>query len=386
MRIAIVHYWLLNMRGGEKVVETLCEMFPTADIYTLFYDPENVSPTIRAHTVHTSFLQPLRKYYRSILPLMPAALERLDLRGYDLVISSESGPAKGVLVSPGTRHICYCHTPMRYLWDLYQTYRNEWIRNPIQRACFTLAASYLRTWDYASAQRVDQFVANSENVKQRISMIYRREANVIHPPVDVGGFYWRPAEDFFLIVSELVAHKRVETAVRACRDKGRKLRIVGDGPEFRALRRLSSSDIEFCGRVPVNELREIYARCRALIVPGDEDFGIVAVEALASGKPVIALGRGGALETVPLALPTGGLLYHHPTSNSLVGALESFDRIEPLVNPELLQSHAKQFGKPVFAGKIRRSLQILCTHMTYGSINRTTLGVSENGHAPVASR
>jgi len=381
------------MRGGEKVVEALCDMFPDADVYTLFYDPDRVSPSIRAHTVGTSFLQPLRKYYRSLLPLMPAALENLDLRGYDLVISSESGPAKGVLISPGTRHICYCHTPMRYVWDLYHTYRNEWIRNPIQRVCFTLTASYLRTWDYAAAQRVDQFVANSDNVRQRISNFYRRDAKVIHPPVDVVEFYWRPSEDYFLIVSELVAHKRVETAIRACRDTGQKLRIVGDGPEFRALRRLASSNIEFCGRVPARDLREIYARCRALLLPGDEDFGIVAVEALASGKPVIALGRGGALETVPLKEPTGGLLYSEPTRCSLALALKAFDRIEPEVNPDLLQMHAKQFGKPVFIRKInelidgqtKRSLQNLCRSMTSEIIDKNILGVSENGHAPVVT-
>ena len=185
MRTAIVHYWLLNMRGGEKVLEALCRLLPDADIFTLFYDPDRVSPTIRDHRVRASFLQPLRKHYRSLLPLMPMALESFDLREYDLVISSESGPAKGVITSSGTRHVCYCHTPMRYLWDLYPAYRNEWTRARWKRALMTPLTNYLRLWDYASAARVDEFIANSENVRRRIWKTYRRESHVIRPPVAV---------------------------------------------------------------------------------------------------------------------------------------------------------------------------------------------------------
>jgi len=351
MRVAIVHYWLLKMRGGEKVVEELCDMYPEADIYTLFYDSEQVSDTIRAHTVHTSFLQPFRRHYRSLLPLMPLALESFDLRGYDLIISSESGPAKGVLVLPGTRHVCYCHTPMRYLWDLYHSYRNKWISAGIKRTGLTVLSNYMRMWDYAASARVDDFVANSENVRQRIWRVYRRESTVIYPPVDVEAFHWRQPEDHFLLVSELVAHKRIETAVLAFRQSGRKLRIVGDGPEFGALRRLSSPNIEFCGRVAPDVLRDLYARCRALILPGEEDFGIVAVEAMSSGKPVIALGRGGALETVPVNSPFGGLFYNEATAASLLDALKLFDQVEHLVTPRLLQDHVKQFGRSVFRSR-----------------------------------
>src|SRR5579864_6171558 len=172
MRVAIVHYWLLGMRGGEKVLETLCRLTPEADLFTLFYDPEKVSPLIRSRRVTTSFLNPLRRYYRSLLPLMPMALESLDLRGYDLVVSSESGPAKGVITSSSTRHLCYCHTPMRYLWDLYAEYRNEWTTSRWKRAAMTPLTNYLRLWDYCSAARVDHFVANSENVRQRIWKTY----------------------------------------------------------------------------------------------------------------------------------------------------------------------------------------------------------------------
>jgi glycosyltransferase involved in cell wall biosynthesis len=353
MRTAIVHYWLLNMRGGEKVVEALCALLPEADIFTLFYDPERVSPAIRSHRVRTSFLQPWRGRYRSLLPLMPMALESFDLRGYDLVVSSESGPAKGVIAPSTTRHVCYCHTPMRYLWDLYPAYRNDWTRSRWKRALMAPLANYLRLWDHATAARVDDFVANSENVRRRIWKTYRRESLVVYPPVAVDQFYWKLPEDYYLIVSELVAYKRLDTAVRAFARNGRKLRIVGDGPEYKALRRAAQSNIEFCGRASDAELRELYARCRAFLMPGEEDFGITAVEALASGKPVIALGRGGAFETVPLSDPVGGILYDEPTDDALSQAVEAWDRFEDTIEPRSLQAHAARFSTAEFAGKMR---------------------------------
>src|SRR5712692_7100910 len=213
MRVAIVHYWLLTMRGGEAVVEALCRLLPEADLFTLFYEPARISPAIRSHHVRASFLNPLRRHYRSLLPLMPMALEHFDLRGYDLVISSESGPAKGVLVPSSARHICYCHTPMRYLWDLYPAYLHEWTQSRWKRAAMAPVANYLRLWDYASAARVDEFIANSRNVQRRIWKTYRRTSHVIYPPVAVETFYTKPAEDYYLIVSELVAYKRLDTAV-----------------------------------------------------------------------------------------------------------------------------------------------------------------------------
>jgi glycosyltransferase involved in cell wall biosynthesis len=348
MRSAIVHYWLLNMRGGEKVVEALCRMLPDADVFTLFYDPDRVSETIRAHRVRVSFLQPLRKHYRSLLPLMPLALESFDLREYDLVISSESGPAKGVITSSNARHICYCHTPMRYLWDMYPAYRNEWTRGRWKRALMTPLANYLRLWDFASAARVDQFVANSDNVRRRIWKTYRRESHVVRPPVGVETFYWRPPEDYYLIVSELVPYKRVDAAVRAFNQSGRRLRVVGDGPEYKALRRTAATNVEFCGRVPDVELRDLYARCRAFLMPGEEDFGISAVEALASGKPVIALAKGGALEIVP---EFGGLLYDE--SVGLLQAIERWDESEPKLDPRALQAYAAQFSEMEFERRMR---------------------------------
>ena len=352
MRTAIVHYWLLNMRGGEKVVEALCRLLPDADLFTLFYDPDRVSPEIRKRRVRASFLQPFRRYYRSLLPLMPMALEDLDLRGYDLVVSSESGPAKGVLVPSAARHVCYCHTPMRYLWDLYPAYRNEWTQSKLKRALMTPLTHYVRLWDTASAARVDEFVSNSENVRRRIAKIYRRDSAVVHPPVAVETFYWKPPEDYYLIVSELVAYKRLDSAIRVFSSTGRKLRLAGDGPEFKALRRIAAANVEFCGRVGEKDLRELYARCRAFLLPGEEDFGIAAVEALASGKPVIALGRGGALESVPQTDPLGGLLYEEPTDESLRRAVECWDRLESDLDPHALQTYAARFSEAEFAKKM----------------------------------
>jgi glycosyltransferase involved in cell wall biosynthesis len=355
MRAAIVHYWLLNWRGGEKVLESLCRLLPDADIFTLFYDPAAVSDEIRRHKVTTSFLNPLRRHYRQLLPLMPMALEQFDLRGYDLVVSSESGPAKGVLTSSSTRHICYCHTPMRYLWDLYPAYLNEWC--PVwKRALLAPLSNYLRLWDFASAARVDEFIANSKNVRRRIRKAWRRESQVVYPPVPVENFYWREPEDYYLVVSELVAYKRVDMAVRAFSRLGRPLRVVGDGPELKRLKRMATGNIEFRGRVGDAELRELLARCRALIVPGEEDFGITPVEALASGKPVIALGRGGTVESVPAADPLGGVFYDEPDETELVGAVERFERVEAQVRPRELQAWAAQFSEACFQARMREIL------------------------------
>jgi glycosyltransferase involved in cell wall biosynthesis len=356
MRIAIVHYWLLNMRGGEKVVESLCRLLPEADLFTLFYDPNRVSRTIRSRVVHTSFLQPLRRQYRSLLPLMPMALENFDLSDYDLVISSESGPAKGVIVRSDARHVCYCHTPMRYLWELYPAHRKEWTRSFVKRALLTPLTHYLRLWDYASAARVDEFVANSENTRRRIHRSFRREAMVIHPPVEVDSFYWKPPSDYHLVVSELVPYKRIDAAIRVFSRSGRRLRIVGDGPEFKALKRIAAPNVEFCGRVGDQELRELYARCLALVMPGEEDFGIAAVEALASGKPVVALGKGGVTEAVPARDPVGGVLYADNSDAALRNAVDEMENVYDLIHPQALQSWALQFSEAEFARKMEALL------------------------------
>jgi glycosyltransferase involved in cell wall biosynthesis len=344
MRVALVHYWLLGSRGGEHVLEAICRVFPQADIFTLFYDPEKVPPLIRSRTVYTSPLNPLRRFHRALLPLMPMALESFDLRSYDLVVSSESGPAKGVLTSSMTRHVCYCHTPMRYLWEMYPAYRNDFGQGALRRALMAPFANYLRTWDLATSSRVDAFLANSRNVRRRIWKTYRRKSLVVYPPVAVDTFYCKQPEDYFLIVSEMVAYKRLDYAVRLFASRGRKLKVVGDGPDYGRLRRLGGRNVEFCGRVSDRELRELYASCTAFVMPGEEDFGITMAEALASGKPVVALGRGGAVEIVTNGC---GVLYEEGSEGGLDEALRRFDRIAPTIDPRHLQARAPpSFRKP----------------------------------------
>jgi glycosyltransferase involved in cell wall biosynthesis len=279
---------------------------------------------------------------------MPVALENFDLRGYDLVISSESGPAKGVILSSGTKHICYCHSPMRYLWDLYPAYLHEWTQSSLKRTVMALVANYLRVWDYSAAARVDDFIANSGNVQRRIWKTYRRPSEIIYPPVEVESFYSAPAEDYYLVVSELVAYKRITDAVSCFSQTKRRLKVVGSGPEYGHLRSMAGPTIEFCGRVPDVQLRDLYAHCRAVILPGEEDFGIVAVEALASGKPVIGLGKGGVLESARADNPRAGFFYVQSGKDSLRSALETFERYESSISPSAIQQLATRFSEERF--------------------------------------
>ncbi|MES1260158.1 MAG: glycosyltransferase, partial [Acidobacteriota bacterium] len=345
MRIAIVHYWLLGSRGGEKVLEGICRIFPTADIFTLFYDPAAVSPLIRSRNIHVSYLNPLRAIYRSLLPLMPMALEDFDLRPYDLVISSESGPAKGVLVSARTRHFCYCHTPMRYLWELYPAYRHDFGTSSFSKALLAPFATWLRVWDYAAAARVDAFLANSQNTKRRIWKTYRRRSSIVYPPVAVETFANHAPQGYSLLVSEMVPYKQLDYAIRTFARTGRRLRVVGDGPEFSSLKRQGGPTVEFCGRVPDRQLRDLYGYADALVVPGEEDFGITMVEALASGKPVLALARGGAVEIVAKGC---GILYNEANEAGLEGALRAFECERDSFDPSALMLHASAFSKAAF--------------------------------------
>jgi glycosyltransferase involved in cell wall biosynthesis len=353
MRSAIIHYWLLNRRGGEKVLDSLCRLLPGADIYTLFCDPRTLSDELHRHRIVASYLDPLRRWHRNLLPLMPMALEAFDLRGYDLIVSSESGPAKGVLAPSTARHICYCHTPMRYLWDLYPAYRNDWTHSRFKRALITPFAHYMRQWDYASAARVDRFIANSRNVRTRIWKTYRRESEVIYPPVDVESFHHERAEYYFLTVSELVPYKRIDLLVKYFTRTGQALHIAGDGPDSQALRAIAGRNIRFLGRVSDDDLRDLYSHCRAFLMPGEEDFGITPVEALASGKPVIAFGRGGALETVP---PFGGVLFDRQDEESLAAAMSRFEELEPQIQPDRLQEWTRQFSTAEFERRIAAEL------------------------------
>ncbi len=356
MRVAIVHYWLVSMRGGEKVVEALCDMYPEADIFTLVCDHDKLSDKLRRHRIFTSFLQRIpgaRRRYQSLLPLMPFALEGFDLSSYDLILSSESGPAKGIIPPPQAVHICYCHSPMRYIWDHYHLYRKN--AGLVAKMMMPLVAPLLRTWDANSSLRVDRFIANSHHVASRIAKYYRRSSVVVHPPVAVDDFSPATAvDDFYLCAGQIVPYKRVDLAVRTFTRLGRNLVVVGDGDakELAALKRIAGPTIRFVGSASFAELKEYLARCRALIFPGEEDFGIVPVEAMASGRPVIAFGRGGALDTVVPGQT--GLLFKEQTEQSLADAIELFETMEHRFYPDLIQLHAAQFSAVNFKAAMKR--------------------------------
>jgi glycosyltransferase involved in cell wall biosynthesis len=344
MRVAIVHYWLVSMRGGEKVLESLCQLFPEADIFTHVYDPESVSETIRGHKIVTTFINSLpraRRYYKHYLPLMPLALEQIDLRGYDLVISCESGPAKGVIPPAGAVHICYCHSPMRYVWNMFHDYRERtgWLR----RLMMPPLCHYLRIWDASASMRVDRFIANSATVAARIEKYYRRDAEVIHPPVNVELFESVPAgevEDYYLMAGELVAYKRPELAIAAFNALGRRLIVIGGGEMLAEVRKLAGPTVTVMGQQPFGVLRHHYARCRALVFPGEEDFGIVPVEAMASGRPVIAYGCGGATETVVAGV--SGLFFKEQTAAAIELAVQEFERMR--FDPVAIRAEAQKFN------------------------------------------
>ncbi|MDO9106969.1 MAG: glycosyltransferase [Methylovulum sp.] len=348
LKVAIVHYWLVSMRGGENVVEALCEMFPQAKIFTHVYVPEAVSQTIRNHKVHTTFIQTLpkaEKLYQNYLPLMPLALQQLDLRDFDLVISSESGPAKGVVVAPDARHICYCHSPMRYVWDMYPDYLASAGR--FKRLLMPLLIHYLRMWDYFTAGGVDQFVANSHYVASRIQRYYRRDAMVIAPPVNTHEF--KPVddiEDFYLMFGQLVSYKRPDLVVKAFKETGRKLVVIGEGEMSASLKKQAGKNITFMGRQPFEVVREHLAKCKALVFPGLEDFGIVPIEAMASGRPVIAYGRGGVLDSV--VDDQTGIFFHEQSVEALNEAIDRFERKFDKFDSAKIAEHAGKFSKVRF--------------------------------------
>ena len=349
-RVALIHYWLVNMRGGERVLEALCRMFPQADIFTHVVDRQALSPLLRERNIHTTFIQKLPgsvRHYQKFLPLMPLALEQLDLGGYDLVISSESGPAKGVLTRADCPHLCYCHSPMRYLWDFYPHYLAA-ASAPMRLAMRPLF-SRLRQWDVLSANRVDHFVANSATVARRIRKHWRREAAVVHPPVDVHSIPLgaEAREEYYLCLGQLVDYKMVHLAVEACTRLGKKLVVVGEGECRKKLEALAGPTVVFAGRAGQAQVVEQYTRCRALLFPGEEDFGLVPVEAMAAGTPVLAYGRGGATETVVDGAT--GLFFHEQHVDSLCAAIQEFERRRGDFDPARIREHALRFDEARFA-------------------------------------
>lgn len=349
MRVAIIHYWLVGMRGGERVLEQLCQVFPDADIYTHALNRERISGALLRHKIQCTSISHLpfaKTQYKKYLTFMPKALEELNLAGYDLVISSESGPSKGVIPPPTSKHITYCHSPMRYIWDQYHQYKSElgWPARQI----FSNVAHTLRQWDVTAASRVDKFVANSKFVAARIARYYGRDAEVLNPPVDLGAYTptISPTRDYYFMISELVPYKRADLAVEAFRGLDKQLVIAGTGSEFKRLKSIAPPNVRFVGRVSNNELRDLYANAAALIFPGEEDFGIVPLEAMACGRPVLAYGSGGVLETVING--ETGLFFRDQTAAALRQTVLDFESKAPSFNSHVIRARAEQFSEARF--------------------------------------
>ena len=359
-RVAVVHDWLTGMRGGEAVLEAILELVPNARLLTLVHVRGSVTTRIESHGPDTSLVQHLplaRTRYRQYLPLFPFAIEQFDLDEIDLVISTSHCAAKAVVPTGRAPHLCYCHTPMRYAWDQFDAYFGAARVGKVKSRLYGLALRHLARWDAATANRVDRYVANSHYVAARIGRYYNRTADVIEPPVDTS-FYCPDGSapgDYFITVSALVPYKRVELAIEACGVAGVALRIVGSGPEAGRLRERAGSNVEFIERCSQTELRSLYRGARAFLLTGEEDFGIAPVEAQACGRPVIALARGGACETV--AHETTGLLVPEATAGGFAAAIRSLDEHE--FDPAQLRRSASRFDRTRFQERMRASIEAL---------------------------
>ena len=374
-RVALVHDWLTGMRGGEKVLEAIAELFPDATIHTLLHVRGSVSAPLERHPERRSFVQWLpsaARHYRQYLPLFPTAIEQFDFDPYDLVISTSHCAAKSVVVPGRARHVCYCHSPMRYGWDQFDSYFGPAQVGPTTSRLLRPVLARLARWDAATAGRVDRYVANSHYVAERIRRYYNRGSTVVYSPVDTA--FYRPdpvrsPEPFFLAVSALVPYKRLDVAIRACREVGARLQIVGRGPEEPRLRRLAhtvGADVEFSGWLEDDRIRDLYQRCRAVLMPGIEDFGLVPVEAQACGRPVVALAEGGAVESVVNGVT--GVLVKDSSVEAFAAALRDvssrpFDRAA-------IRRHAESFSKARFQEQFQRVIDSPSTTGDRASENR----------------
>lgn len=353
MRVALVHDYLNQYGGGERVLEAFCQIFPRAPIYTLLYDKVKTGSAFEGREIKTSFLQkvPLVKsHHRPFLMLMPLAIEQFDLSQYDLVLSDSHSYSKGVITSTNTFHICYCHTPIRYAWDDSHKYIEEFGYSRIVKKSIPFFMSYIRVWDEQAAQRVDKFIANSHFVAQRVEKYYRQAVTVIHPPVKTNLFYLASQPDeYFLVVGRFLPYKRFDLAIDAFNQLGLPLKIVGDGPDKKKLQAQARDNIEFVGLVSDQKLRDYYAHCQAFIFPQEEDFGIAAVEAMASGRPVIAYQSGGALEIVEPGLT--GLFFKEQTPQALINTLKRFKSSD--FDPEIIRQKAMEFDQERFKERIK---------------------------------
>ena len=366
MRVALVHDWLTGRRGGELVLAQLVRLFPDSEIFTLLHVPGSVGPDVESRPIHTSPLQRVpgvAHRYRTLLPLMPAALRFLDLRGFDLVVSSSHCVAKGAHVPPGVPHLAYVHSPMRYMWDQFDAYFGPGRASLPVRLAASASRPALQAWDRRTAADPDALVANSQHVARRIARFWGREADVIHPPVDLARFGVQRVQaeapaaargGYFLWLGALAPYKRVDLAVEAFRRTGQVLWIAGDGQDARLLREGLPPNVRWLGKVPDADVPGLYLGARALVFPGEEDFGIAPLEALASGRPVIALARGGALETLT---PETGVFFDSPTPEALVEALGRFEVFERGFSPARARARAELFSEERFRDAIRRKVE-----------------------------
>jgi len=354
MKIALVHDHLAQDGGAEGVLKIFADMFPDAPIYTLLYDQKNIDDNYKGKRIEASIIQRLPwgvKKYQWYMPFMPMAVEFFDLREYDVVLSDTSSFAKGVITSPDTLHLCYCHTPTRYLWSDTHQYINELKYNKYFKKIISLALNYIRIWDRQAADRVDVYMANSKTAQRRIKKYYKTDSKIIHPPVEIEKYkISETQEDFFLAGCRLVPYKRIDNIIRAFRKNGKKLKIFGDGADLERLKKIAGGrdNIEFLGRISKEKQAELYSKCQAYLKPQKEDFGITVVEAMSSGRPVIALRKGGALETVVEGKT--GMFIEDDSPESIFEALEKFNSSD--YNPQEIRAHAEQFGVVRFKEEI----------------------------------
>lgn len=357
IKSALAHHWFLSVSGGERVCEAIFEILGKPDLFCILWDLEGLPLGLKGVEPKATFVQRVpgsKRLYRHYAFLFPLAVEALDLRDYDLVVTSDSSCVKGVLTSPDSCHVCYCHSPMRYAWNLFQEYQRD--LKSVPRLLFSGMMHYLRMWDYAAAGRVDFFVANSETVRQRIRKYYRRDADVIYPPCNVERFSLSDSEDdYYLLAGRLVSYKRADLAIEVFKRNGKRLLVVGDGPQMAWLKSIASKNVEFLGYVNDTDLAALYSRCKALIFPGEEDFGLVPVETQASGRPVIAFARGGATETVVHG--ETGILFESQTPEALDVAVKNFEANYDSFDPQAIRNHSMLFSKENFLRNFKLSLE-----------------------------